>query len=160
MRPRILLSLLVSVALGLWTATPPCWAGIEQGVAAYKQGDFATALHEFLPLAQHGQATAQFYLGTMYTKGWGVPQDAAEAARWYQRAAAQGVPEAQYNLGVMYVRGAGVAQDLVQGYLWLHRAAAGLPAGARQDQVVQARERVAAQLTADQLARAQELARQ
>ena len=39
----------------------------------------------------------------LYTKGWGVPSDKAEAARWYRRAASQGVVEAQYNLGAMYI---------------------------------------------------------
>jgi len=73
MRPLLPLVLLVSVALGLSRAGPPGWAGVREGVVAYKQGDFATAVHEFLPLAEQGDREAQFYLGTMYTKGWGVP---------------------------------------------------------------------------------------
>ena len=73
MRPLLPLVLLVSVALGLSRAGPPGWAGVREGVVAYKQGDFATAVHEFLPLAEQGDREAQSYLGTMYTKGWGVP---------------------------------------------------------------------------------------
>jgi len=109
-------------------------------VVAYKQGDFATAVHEFLPLAAHGDREAQFYLGTMYTKGWGVPSDKAEAARWYRRAASQGVVEAQYNLGALYVRGEGVPQDLVQAYLWLALAATRFPRGESHDKAVQTRD--------------------
>ncbi len=91
LRPLII----VSVALGLWMSTSPCWAGARESVAAYTQGDFATAVRELLPLAQHGDGEAQFSLGTMSIKGWGVPQDDTEAAHWYQRAAMQGMAEAQ-----------------------------------------------------------------
>src|SRR5262249_2222155 len=72
---RLLRLILISVALGEWVCAAPCWAGLVQGVNAYKLGDFATAVHELLPLAQQGQAEAQFYLGAMASKGWGVPQD-------------------------------------------------------------------------------------
>ena len=114
MYPLRLRLIIGSVALGLWASAPLGWAGPAQGVAAYKQGDFATAVHEFVPLAQHGHAEAQFYLGAMYSKGWGVPQDDTAAAQWYRRAATQGLAEAQFNLGWMSIRGVGVPQDLVQ----------------------------------------------
>ncbi len=38
----------------------------------------------------------------MYDNGQGVPQDYAEAVKWYRLAAEQGYAYAQYNLGVMY----------------------------------------------------------
>ncbi len=152
--------IMVSVALGWWMSVPPCWAGLAQGVAAYKLGDFATAVHEFLPLAQHGHAEAQFYLGAMASKGWGVPQDDTVASQWYRRAATRGLPEAQFNLGEMYLRGVGVSQDLVQAYLWLQLAATRFPSGGSQDKAVHARDTVAVQLTPAQLARAQDLVRQ
>jgi uncharacterized protein len=161
MRPFRPLGLLVSVALGLASvAPPPSWAGVRAGLVAYKQGDFATALHEFLPLAEQGDREAQFYLGTMYTKGWGVSPNPGEAARWYQQAARQGVAEAQYNLGVMYTRGEGVPQDLVQAYLWLALAAGRFPRGESHTTAVQTRDRVAAQLTPEQWTQAQALVRQ
>ncbi len=77
--------------------TAPAWAGFNEGVAAYKRGDYATALHEFRRLAEQGDAKAQFMLGTMYRKGLGVPQDHARAARWYRKAAEQGVAKAQFR---------------------------------------------------------------
>jgi len=161
MRPFLPLCLLVSVALGLASAgPPPGWAGVREGLIAYKQGDFATALHAFLPLAEQGDREAQFYLGTMYTKGWGVAPNPGEAARWYQQAAHQGVAEAQYNLGVLYTRGEGVPQDLVHAYLWLALAALRFPRGESQTTAVQTRDRVAAQLTPEQLSQAQALVRQ
>jgi uncharacterized protein len=38
---------------------------IEDGVAASKRGDFATALRLWRPLAGQGNADAQYYLGFM-----------------------------------------------------------------------------------------------
>lgn len=49
------------------------------GLRAAQEGDFATALKEWTPLAEQGDAAAQFNLGLMYATGQGVPQDDAEA---------------------------------------------------------------------------------
>jgi len=51
----------------------------ELDVSAFDRGDYATALKEFLPLAEQGNAKAQLYLGRMYYNGWGVPEDLAQA---------------------------------------------------------------------------------
>ena len=56
-----------------------------------------------------GTPDAQNNLGVMYANGEGVPEDDAEAVRWYRLAADQGDADAQYNLGVMYANGEGVA---------------------------------------------------
>ena len=37
-----------------------------------------------------GAASAQYNLGFMYLNGQGVPQNYAEAAKWYRKAAVQG----------------------------------------------------------------------
>jgi len=50
----------------------------------------------------------------MYLYGEGVPQDYAEAVKWYRIAAEQGDAEAQAMLGIMYLNGEGVPQDNVQ----------------------------------------------
>ncbi len=50
--------------------------------------------------AEAGEAYAQATLGFMYRDGIGVPQDDAEAVRWYRLAADQGHAIAQYHLGV------------------------------------------------------------
>ncbi len=70
--------------------TPPAEADFNAGLAAYKQGDYATALREWNPLAKQGDANAQNNLGFMYYKGHGVPQDYAEAVKWFRKAAEQG----------------------------------------------------------------------
>ena len=38
----------------------------------------------------------------MYDNGEGVPENDAEAVKWYRKAADQGYAQAQFNLGVMY----------------------------------------------------------
>ena len=54
----------------------------------------------------------------MYANGSGVPQDAAEAVRWYRLAAEQGLARAQTNLGFMYANGSGVPQDAAEATRW------------------------------------------
>ena len=49
--------------------------------------------------ANAGEAEAQWLLGLMYEKGGGVPQDLAQAAQWYRKAAEQGNVAAQCSLG-------------------------------------------------------------
>ena len=70
-----------------------------------------------------GDAAAQVSLGTLYADGQGVPQDDAEAVRWYRLGADQGYAAAQHNLGVMYANGRGVAQDDAEAVRWLRLAA-------------------------------------
>jgi len=120
------------------------------------KGDYATALKEWRPLAEQGDAEAQCNLGYMYKCGQGVPQDDAEAARWFRRAAEQGNAIAQFSLGIMYATGRGVQEDYVQAYLWFTRAAAQghSSAGKFRDTVL------AEDMTPAQLTEAQRLARE
>ena len=53
-----------------------------------------------------------------------MPKNAAEAVKWYRKAAEQGDAEAQYNLGVMYDKGEGVPKNNVEAYKWFNLAAA------------------------------------
>jgi TPR repeat protein len=72
--------------------------------------------------AEKGDAKAQFVLGLKYENGKGVPQDYAEAAKWYRKAAEQGYAEAQFNLGAMYDEGRGVHQDYAEAAKWYRKA--------------------------------------
>jgi len=74
-------------------------------------------------LADQGDALAQFSLGSMYDNGWGVPQDYAEAVKWYRKAAEQEDVKAQYNLGRMYRLGYGVQRDYDEAVRWFRTAA-------------------------------------
>ena len=72
--------------------------------------------------AEQEDPKAQNNLGVMYNKGLGVPQDNAEAMRWYRRAAEQGDAGAQNNLGNMYNKGLGVPADYVRAHMWYNLA--------------------------------------
>ena len=69
------------IAVGLMLAAPVQAQDYDVGLAAAQAGDFATALQNFRPLAEQGDANAQNTLGLMYHGGDGVPQDDAEAVR-------------------------------------------------------------------------------
>ncbi len=127
----------------------PAWAGWDEGVAAYDRGDYATALREWRPIAEQGNASAQYNLGVMYYNGVGVPQDDAEAAKWFRKAADQGNASAQFNLGVMYGHGYGV-QDYVQAHMWYNLAEAQCRTATARN-----RGRVAKLMTPAQIAEAQ-----
>ena len=55
--------------------------------------------------------------------GQDVPQDIAEAVKWYRRAAEEGDANAQTKLGLMYDKGDGVPQDFAEAVKWYRRAA-------------------------------------
>ncbi len=50
-------------------------ADLASANRAYEQKDYATALKELAPLAEQGNAEAQFDLGRMYLMGQGVLKD-------------------------------------------------------------------------------------
>jgi uncharacterized protein len=100
--------------------------------------------------AEQGQATAQVNLGIMYHLGKGVLQDHAEAEKWYQKAAAQGNEMAQGNLGVMYEK-----TDRVRAYMWFSLLAT---LSSDTDAEI-SRDTVASQLTAEEITKAQKMAR-
>jgi TPR repeat protein len=110
-------------------------------------------------LAEAGDANTQFNLGVMYANGNGVPEDDAEAVRWYRMAAEQGDADAHFNLGLKYEEGEGVVQNYERAYLWLNLAAAASqgPEGLRY---LESRDRVADRLSPAELAAAQRLATQ
>jgi TPR repeat protein len=101
----------------------PAWADLEAGVAAYQRGDYTTALREWRPLAEQGNADAQNNLGMLYDKGQGVPQDYVQARRWYEKAASQGEASAQLNLGAIYGNGKGVPEDYQLALYWFRLSA-------------------------------------
>jgi len=114
---------LLATILSLWL-TASAWAEFDEGMAAYQRGDFATSLGQWQPLANQGDAGAQYSLGRLYAKGEGVPHDYVEAATWYRLAADQGHGAAQFDLADLYKYGKGVPQGFVQAYMWWSVAAA------------------------------------
>ena len=96
---------------------------LEDAVAAYQRGDYVTALRLWRPLAEQGDADAQFHLGVMYGSAQGVLRNDAEAIKWYRKAAEQDDAVAQFNLGIMYTKGEGVPPNHAEAALWYRLAA-------------------------------------
>ena len=115
----------------------------------FSQTDFETTKS----LAEQGDALAQIDLGLMYADGEGVPQNYAEAVKWWRLAAEQGDASAQHNLGIMYANGRGVPQNGVMAYVWESLAAAQGHEDARFNRDISAN-----QFTPEQLARGQDIA--
>ncbi len=111
----ILLALCPTTSL---RATP-----LEEGVAAAHSGEYARANQLLRPLADAGDARAQFNLGYVLVNGWGQSRDEAEGVRWYRKAADQGLPIAQHHLALAYAYGEGVGQNDADAVNWSERAA-------------------------------------
>jgi hypothetical protein len=103
--------LVLGTAVLLALALPAYGQDLQKGLDAHHSGDYATALREWRPLAEQGDAWAQYNLAVMYAEGEGVLEDYAEAVRLYRLAAEQGDAWAQFNLGLMYYNGHGVPKD-------------------------------------------------
>ena len=101
---RILMVLLALASL-LSMAGGAVAGPLEDAQAAHGRNDYATALRLWRPLADQGNAEAQYALGFMYDRGQGVPKNHAEAAKWWRLAADQGNTFAQFNLGSLVRRG-------------------------------------------------------
>tara|TARA_B100000965_G_scaffold62180_1_gene48019 strand:+ start:609 stop:1301 length:693 start_codon:yes stop_codon:yes gene_type:complete len=107
----------------VWAA--PVRADFQAGVEAYKAGDYQTALAEWLPLAEAGNADAQFNVGLIHDGGQGVPRDYDKAVYWYRKAAEQGLAEAQYYLANMQIKGQGSKAPMTESCDWALKSAQG-----------------------------------
>ena len=86
---------------------------------------------EYKAKAVKGDAEAQTRLGVCYATGIGVEKDAAEAVRWFRKAAEQGIAQAQYNFGICYHNGTGVEKDEKEAFAWVNIAAVKMPETAK-----------------------------
>ena len=87
---RLTAILCLTFAVLLGSAGVSWGADLQKGLAAYKSGDYATALREWKPFAEQGNASAQSNLGLMYFFGHGVPADYVLAYMWLNIAASSG----------------------------------------------------------------------
>ena len=120
MRIESIVSVVVLVMTSLAAA-----ADYNAGAAAYKAGDYAAALKEWLPLAELGDAAAQNAAGALYYHGRGVAQDYVKALHWYSLSAEQRLSVAQNNLGYCYFKGHGVPENYRLAYMWFFLAGSG-----------------------------------
>ena len=117
----LLATSIFSVQSTAWADTPE--QQFQQGLESANKGDYQTAFKLLLPLAEQGNATAQYNLGQMYRRGEGVKQDDAEAVKWYRKAAEQGMIDAQNKMGEVYLDGRGVKQNDAEAVKWFQKSA-------------------------------------
>jgi TPR repeat protein len=103
------------------------WFGMARdqtkALRAYNEGDYATALQIYRPLAEKSQVLAEYVLGLMYANGQGVAENYGEALKWLQKAAEQGEAKAQFSVGVIYFKGLGTPANHAAASKWCRRSA-------------------------------------
>ena len=77
----------VPVLLAVAGLASPASADYKRGERALGMLDYVRAMAEFRSAVADGDRRALFEIGLIYERGHGVPEDAAEAARWYRKAA-------------------------------------------------------------------------
>lgn len=162
MHGGLTLKTLKIAGLGLWifalSVTAPIEAAragtLEDGVKAFAKKEYEAAAKLLKPLAEKGNAVAQYRIAMMHRMGLGFKKDRKEAQKWSALAAKQGNADAQQLLGSLYYKGEGAEPDDVsKAYMWYDVAAAQGNEEAKKD-----RDNVAKELNPQQLAAAREKA--
>src|SRR5262245_18923615 len=110
---------LVLAALLIWSAAPVSAQSVKAGIDAWQHADYAGAVAIWRPLAEKGDADAEFNLGQAYRLGRGVPTNIAAAKTWFERAGNQGHVDAETTLGLLLFQNGAQAEGLK----WLKKSA-------------------------------------
>lgn len=97
---------------------------LDDGLAAFREGNYAKAFNSWKPLAESGDADAQYNVGLLYMNGLSVKKNSRTARTLFMAAAKQGQADAQYNLGLMYYEGNTVFRSNKDAFNWWKKAAA------------------------------------
>ena len=120
-RGAAVIAVIAALGAGILAIEPSATADEAAGRAALQKGDYAKAIAELKPLAEQGEAGAQYLLAETYFGGHGGTT--MEALKWMTAAADQGYAQAQARLGLIYATGRGVATNNVEAYRWFSLAA-------------------------------------
>lgn len=110
---------LVAAALLIATAGPLQAQSVKAGIDAWQRSDYAGAVNMWRPLAEKGDADAEFNLGQAYRLGRGVATNLSAAKTWFERAANQGHLDAETTLGLLLFQN----NEQADGLKWLKKAA-------------------------------------
>lgn len=113
-------------------ASSVVWADYEAGDLEYKRGNYSAAYRIWKPLAENGDAKAQWGLGFLYLQLQLPPEEMSketsrllgQAVYWLTKSADQHFPDALTMLGQLYVRGFGVKRDVSKAMQLYEQAAA------------------------------------
>lgn len=89
-----------------------------QGVEAYNQHDYSTAMMLLQQASDAGDMKSSRYIGLMRLNGNGTPQNAEAAVAAFRLAASRGDITSQYWLGYCYENGIGVSKDVAAALGW------------------------------------------
>src|SRR3546814_19983401 len=106
-------------AAAAWLGATPAAADVKAGVDAWNAGNYSAAIAEWRPLADKGDADAQFNMGQAYRFGKGVPTGRRITPSWYEKAAQPGHEKAKANIGIILFE-TGKRQEAMS---WIRKAA-------------------------------------
>ena len=115
----MILRYLVAAALAFGVSAQVCAKSVTAGIDAWQKADYSAAVAIWRPLAEKGNADAQFNLGQAYRLGRGVPTNLATAKSWLEKAANQRHVDAETTLGLLLFQNG----DQVPALKWLKMAA-------------------------------------
>lgn len=115
---RVILS-----GLFFWVLAAPALGGWEAFAMERNRETSESEYRKTLPLAEQGDAEAQYRLGAMYSLGRGVAEDYTKTLLWWRKAAEQGHIQAQKNIGLLYDEGRDVERDFSEAAKWYEMAA-------------------------------------
>jgi hypothetical protein len=123
MRVGVFSALLSVVLIGSPGAVLADRKTFELGMRALEKGNYAEAYCHWKPLAEQGNAEAQYHMGWLYANGNGLAVDPERALAWWTRAARQGFGDAEFAVGLAYTTGDGIERDLDEAVIWYLAAA-------------------------------------
>ena len=120
-RGAAVIAVIAVLGAGMVVIEPSASASEADARALLQKGDYDKAVAELKPLAEQGEASAQYLLAETYFGGHGGTM--MEALKWMTASADQGYAQAQARLGLMYGTGKGIAINNVEAYRWFSLAA-------------------------------------
>ena len=95
---KMILTFISALLLAACTTTAQ---RLEQGKISFEEKNYSSAFSELKPLAEKGNADAQYAVGYMYYYGKGTKANRALAKLWINKAAAKGQAQAQKAKSLM-----------------------------------------------------------
>ena len=112
---RLFPGMFLSIILIMISPLALCAGLLDAGMQAYDRQDYKLAYEQLLPLAEEGDAQAQYFVGSMLVDGMGVPVDPVKGVYWLEQAISKKYYKAAITLGKMYMSGYGVTMDTDKG---------------------------------------------
>lgn len=97
----MIIKYLVAAAVVMGAPSSVSAQSVKAGIDAWRKGDYPAAVAIWRPIAERGDADAQFDIGQAYRLGRGVPTNLSTAKGWLEKAASQGHVDAETTLGLL-----------------------------------------------------------